>query len=225
MHRLIGILKLKSSKDSGRFKVISDYYNHIRLYVILASVVIAWLLTKLDPLYIWLLLPVGVISVAYVLPVFPKGRRIRDFNYIKILLIGFVWAYVSCLPLLMNGVDNNDYLLQLSEKIIFIIAITLPFDLRDMSIDKAAGLKTLPLQLGTKKSYLLIYALLAIGCLLLAFIPQFTVVKMLLCIAIYLISGVIIFLSSRQTSDWFYSGLVDGTLIIRGLILLAVFIV
>ena len=46
------------------------------------------------------------------------------------------------------------------ERFLFIMAITIPFDIRDLKIDNQVGLKTIPSILGIKKSKMIAYFLL-----------------------------------------------------------------
>lgn len=220
IHRIVGIDKLKTEVDPGRFKVIRQYKSHIRFYIFLSSICLIWVFTQLTLETSYYLLPVGFISALYVIPLMKGGKRIRDFNYIKIFLIGFVWAYVACLPLLGEGIGTFKLSLLFLEKMIFIIAITIPFDIRDLEIDTAGGLATVAKLMGTKNAYFLSYILLAIGFLLFILCHGLHGITVALAIAIYLTTLGLIALSKGKSSDWYFSGLIDGSLIIRGLLAL-----
>ncbi|NJN33941.1 MAG: UbiA family prenyltransferase [Saprospiraceae bacterium] len=96
---------------------------------------------------------IGTVSLLYILPIF-KGRRLRDFSYLKIILISLTWASVVVwIPTAAvgRGFSVIEVLLFL-EKMAFIFAITLPFDIRDSTSDAAAGVKTIPLSIGVEKT-------------------------------------------------------------------------
>ena len=91
----------------------------------------------------------GFVSVIYGLPIYKNGShlfRLRDVPGLKIFLIAFVWSYVTeGLPALING--EPIYYLALFERFLFIFAITIPFDIRDVNYD-ASHLATIPQYFG-----------------------------------------------------------------------------
>ena len=219
IHRIVGIDKLKSENDSGRFAVISRYKNHIKLYTLFSTVGIVWSLTNQSFQTILLLIPVGLISCSYVIPFLKGGRRIRDYNYVKILLIGFVWAYISCLPVFQSEVVYGKSILIFIEKMTFVIAITIPFDIRDLRIDGKMNLLTIPKVIGLTKSYWISYGLLSLG--LIMFITNWggTTSNSMIGLLVYFMTGFFIMLSKHKSSDWYFSGLIDGSLLLRGLVI------
>ncbi len=170
---------------------------------------------------ILLLIPVGIVSCGYVIPFLKGGKRIRDFNYVKILLIGFVWAYISCLPLLDAKIGYGNLLLIFLEKVIFVIAITIPFDVRDLSIDGKMNLITLPKVIGLTKSYWISYGLLLLGLMLFIINWYGMTFTALIGFVVYSMTALFIMLSKNKSSDWFFSGFIDGSLLLRGLIIWA----
>ena len=73
----------------------------------------------------------------------------------KIFAISFVWATVTILlPVIHSEKAYNDFhiLTMMIERFLFVFAITIPFDIRDMNADSQTGLKTIPLLIGEKKS-------------------------------------------------------------------------
>jgi len=122
--------------------------------------------------FVKFLLPIGIISLLYSIPFFPDYRkkyinlssnndyllRLKDLPFIKLFLISFVWAYNSILPIYIqeyiyhpdiipNYFDfsyNYLVLLIFLQNLIFVIAITLPFDIRDKAYDKERGIITIP---------------------------------------------------------------------------------
>ena len=215
LHRIVGIKQTVPPTDQGRFFVIRKYRSHISLYAGLAFIgcLISILFT---PLYmIYCLLPTSIISFAYVLPLLKRKRRLRDLNYIKIILIAVTWAYAACIPLVINELPVSQIVISFMEKVIFILLITLPFDIRDMKIDQSANLKTIPIVLGLKNTYRLCYLFLILGLILFYLLEQPGLVSPIFVTAgllIYAITFFAIELSKNKHDDIYYSGLVDGTL-------------
>lgn len=169
------------------------------------------------------LLP-GAISVLYGLPLRfgSKRQRLRDIGVVKIFLIAFVWAYIgSILPagcILEKGLFAQTWLLFAADYL-FIIAITIPFDIKDMTIDAMHAVRTLPVLLGRELAMSLAMVLLFVSGVLytLNFRHFFSApidYTIPLCVSL-LISGMTIWLSQRSKRDWIYFGLLDGMLILQ----------
>lgn len=110
------------------------------------------------PWHIFLaLVPLGVLSVGYSLPVLSWGgrrhRRLKELPGLKIFMIALVWAVATVsLPAWLAGRApwQGQVLALTVERALFIMAITLPFDVRDMGKDRGAGILTLPHLLGVE---------------------------------------------------------------------------
>jgi 4-hydroxybenzoate polyprenyltransferase len=110
----------------------------------------------LHPAAWWLLAPAVLAAMLYVFPVM-RGMRLREVGIWKIFLIATVWAVVTVgLPVtqLDNLPDWKDFTWLLAERWLFIFAITVPFDVRDLSTDAAKGVSTLPSMLGWRSALL-----------------------------------------------------------------------
>ncbi|MCF8256520.1 MAG: UbiA family prenyltransferase [Flavobacteriales bacterium] len=103
----------------------------------------------------WLLLmPLVGIAVLYVLPVL-KGVKLREVGVWKIFLIATVWAAVTVvLPATQMEMrpETSEVIWLFSERWLFIFAITVPFDMRDLATDAKKGVMTLPSLLGWKQA-------------------------------------------------------------------------
>ena len=220
IHRIVGINKLSGLSQEGRFQVIARYQDHIKAYIAVSLLSLIFLANRLSTETLIALLPVGVISLLYTLPILTDKKRLRDFHYIKIILICFVWAYIAALPLYMDGVTIDRLWLYFLEKFIFILAITLPFDIRDFEIDGFSQLMTIPKSIGVKQTYALCTALLALGFGIQVYVHHSDPLLLIPYLIIYLMTYVVILISRNKTSDYYYSGLLDGTLLMRGIVIL-----
>ena len=95
-------------------------------------------------------------TLFYVVPITKVNKKelsFRNFPFIKIYSISIAWAGVSVLfALSVYNIDfSKDVWLEFSQRILILIAITLPFDIRDLDSDPKE-LKTIPQLLGVLKS-------------------------------------------------------------------------
>ena len=79
----------------------------------------------------------GIISVSY-----PFG--LREIPFSKIFIISLVWTVSTMLLLVLeNNISfDSNITLHLIGRFLFVLAITIPFDIRDIKFDKDTNLKT-----------------------------------------------------------------------------------
>lgn len=222
VHRLTGLVKVEAFKDKGRYAVISRFKNHIIGYAVLSALLGAWFFFQLNIQLKFQMIIAGAVSLGYVLPVFGKGRRLRDFHYVKIFLIAITWAWVTVvMPVVDLGLDNNPGLwLLVIERAVFIFAITLPFDIRDFQIDAHTGVKTIPGYIGmnaTKK--LSIYSLVIAEVLAMINIGMVYSLREFAGVGFsFLLTAILIWKVDKIRHDYFYTGAVDGSMILQFLL-------
>ncbi len=115
----------------------------------------------------------AVFTFLYAVPFLPNKKNLRNLKSLKIFIIAFVWAAVAAfLPW-----QNLENLLQVEvfwlfiQYFLFVVSITLPFELRDLHYDKLA-LGTIPQKIGVYKT-----KLLGVVSLMLVLSIQFLVFK------------------------------------------------
>ena len=124
-------------------------------------------------IYAYVLFPLiimAIVSMAYGLPIYKKPTgwlRLRDVPGLKIFLIAVIWAFVTDgLPVLINGQKLE--FLPLLERFLFVFAITIPFDIRDLRFDEV-NLATIPQYFGVRKARWIGISALLIAELILAY--------------------------------------------------------
>lgn len=182
-----------------------------------------------------LLLPFVLITFWYALDIqqiLPflkrKFKKLRTIPYLKILLIAITWTAITVwLPIVEYKIDvSTVYLLIMStERVLFIFAITLPFDIRDMKQDKVLNVKTIPLILGIERTKFLSYVSLLIFSLI-AFSRLSLVSSDLAIVAALIISalitGFLISFLREEKGEYYYSFWIESTMIIQFLLLFLV---
>lgn len=168
---------------------------------------------------ILLLLLLAVLSFLYAYKFNPYGgtkTNLRDVPGLKIILIGVVWAGSSVLLIDIEfGKLNINSIFSFIGMTLFIIGITIPFDIRDLHLDESSK-KTIPQLIGYQPSILLAVVLLLSSSIFIYLGTGFNF-WILLCA-----SGLISFSiipSSPRKSDLFYSFNIDGTLIVYPMII------
>ncbi|UCE92783.1 MAG: hypothetical protein JSV73_08100 [Flavobacteriaceae bacterium] len=118
-------------------------------------------LMRLEQAEIWLLLPLVSATLFYVIPFKSGPVGLRGVPMLKLLLISLIWAALTVLLPLVSSMDHfsKTTWLIFGQRILFVLAITIPFDIRDSDFDKPE-LRTLPQLIGTDRSK--IFAVLAL---------------------------------------------------------------
>ncbi len=191
--------------------------------------------------YYFVLLPVKIqaaialsalFSLGYTLPIIPSKNgwlRLRDIPFLKIYIISGIVAFVTTtLPLVdVGGVGLWNHLMMFAMRFIFILAITIPFDARDIPYDKRWGLKTIPILLGEERAVNLAKFLLhftTIIAFLLAFLTRFFSYYVFLALFLseiltaYVLNGY-----KKNKSELYLVVLIEGTMVYQfALVALAV---
>tara|TARA_R100000935_G_C2791846_1_gene146345 strand:- start:95 stop:919 length:825 start_codon:yes stop_codon:yes gene_type:complete len=163
----------------------------------------------------------GVITLLYILPFFGGGRNLRALAGVKIYVIAFVWSGVTVLLPLIGNIElvQWDVLLEFMQRFLFVFALTLPFEIRDLKFDMA-NLRTVAQIVGVRKTKI-IGVLTLLTVFLLEFLKITSDLKSVISLLIIsvLLSNLIINSKIRQTK--YYSSLwVEGVPILWCIMLL-----
>lgn len=217
------------------FRRVKWIFSHYRLMISLTIIS----MLSLIPLILFLSVPsqilllfLGLFSIAYGLPIFSfhdKKFGLRNIPGIKLFMIATVWSLSTVLlPILelettgVLHIANRDTVLLIAKRFLFVAAITIPFDIRDLFQDRSSALKTIPVMVGEKKAYLFCQALL-VAYLVLLFLFSESFDKNFIALTLTIIlSGWLIFKSNFVRNEYYYFLYLDGTLILQFLMLLFV---
>lgn len=173
--------------------------------------------------------PLALISLGYTVPVIRgtgKNIGLREIAGLKIFLIAFV---VSCVTLLLPIISSrqetayrdSEILFLFIERFLFVFAITIPFDIRDMQYDKLNMTKTIPLMVGEKNAKMISYFALLL-CMAMVILHFFSgEIKLMTGVAMIfslLIVSVVILKSSQKRSEYYFSFLVESMMVVQTLL-------
>jgi 4-hydroxybenzoate polyprenyltransferase len=102
----------------------------------------------------------GVFAVSYFMPTLPlpEKKRLRDHGLLKILVLTAVWtAATAILPIMDEGARVIDYPFELVLRFVFVFALCILFDIRDMQVDSSKNIITLPNKIGVESAYDLVH--------------------------------------------------------------------
>lgn len=223
--------KPKNLEDSPFLRtkwMFSNYRLMLSLLIISILSLIA-LVSFLSLPSLILLTILGLISITYSLPIWGmpgKKYGIRNIPGLKLFIIGLIWASSTVLlPILeiknySNAlISDKEIILLFINRFLFIVAITIPFDIRDIYQDRHNELKTIPVLIGEQKSLWLCQLFLSAYFVMhLAFTEKMNANFWAITISIF-ISGWLIFKSKWKKNEYYYFFLLDGTMILQLLLL------
>ncbi|KQC00520.1 hypothetical protein [Pedobacter sp. Hv1] len=233
IYNLSMLLAKPKDPQKSPFKRVRWIFAHDRL-IISITLISALCIIPLGLLYLsfqakLLMGFVGLIALAYNFPFLSINQKkigLRNLPGIKLFLIALVWS-VSCVLLPIVELEHNygisvtllETLLLVAKRFLFICAITIPFDIRDLFQDKLYELKTIPVILGEKKAWIFCQGLLVIYLILLVlFTKEFNLDVIGLALTIFL-TGWLIFKSNLKRNEYYYFFFLDGTMILQCVIL------
>lgn len=234
IYNLAVLLAKPKAPQNSPFKRVRWIFEHHRL-TISTTLISALCLVPLGLLYLsfeskLLMIFVGLLAVAYNIPFLTLNNKkigLRNIPGIKLFLIAFVWAS-SCVLLPIVELESSHQLqiplsetvLLVAKRFLFICAITVPFDIRDLFQDKLYELKTIPVILGEKKAWIFCQALLAIYLLLLILFTKGINIDVIGLELTVFLTGWLIFKSNIKRNEYFYFFYLDGTMLLQYLILI-----
>lgn len=154
----------------------------------------------------------GGFTLLYALPIFSRKRNLRSFYGAKMYTIAFVWAGVSVLlPVLQNGITIPvDAWISFVQRFLFVIVITLPFDIRDLNYDIKEEINTIPKSLGVKGAKLLGIVLLVLFLIFECLKDQLVTIHLFSIVLISIFSAILLVASSGKQNKYYASFFVEG---------------
>lgn len=167
----------------------------------------------------------GALTVLYTFPFlpFPGKRRLKDFGLLKITVLTLTWTIITVwLPVAESGWDLSIWLIFI-RRFLFMGALCLAFDIRDAQFDGKAGIGTIPVAIGLKKSYRIIYLLLALFVAISVY--QLSADGNIYIFNAMMLSAIATFIlvekSKSDRSDLLYLGGIDGMMLLQAILVAA----
>ncbi|MEX1189302.1 MAG: UbiA family prenyltransferase [Bacteroidia bacterium] len=223
-HRLFRKKVIYAKEISERHQWILAHDRLLQVFAVAGFLLAAGcFIPYLNPTLFFRLSPFLLLSLFYVIPVW-KGKkkwlRVRDIPFMKIFLVAAVWSFVTVfLAFLAEDpfwFPDIDAWLTTLQRFIFIFAITLPFDIRDLAHDRSSGLTTFAARLGVEGVKRLANILLVVVAALAGISTFIGIYSLPHGIGVSISCALTGFLISRideDSSEWIYAGFLDGTML------------
>lgn len=182
-----------------------DEYKNI-LYILFAlSIISAGFLAIQFQLKAFLhLIPFALLTFFYAFPLPLKNIPLRNVPGIKLFVIGLSFAGVTVIfPLVQNDITLAiNHWLTFIQRFLFIVLITIPFDIRDLHCD-IESLNTLPQKFGVKRAKT-IGVFYAVFFIVLDFFKQpIDEIQLIIGLIVIVVSAIFLIFSKENQSKYF----------------------
>ena len=138
---------------------LANWLKIIQIFSFICFWILCYYVFQLKVITWFYILVMGLITFFYAIPFLPKNvfldhnQNLRQISGLKIYVIAFVWAIVTViLPLVNNESNlNGDVLITAFQRFIFVLALMIPFEIRDLRYD-SLKLSTIPQRFGIKRT-------------------------------------------------------------------------
>ena len=161
---------------------------------------------------------IGILSFLY-----PFG--LRKIPFLKILVISMVWTIGTMLLLVLENhlLISENTIFNLCARFLFVFAITIPFDIRDVKYD-LGKVKTFPLFFGVRKSQYLAFSALTICAVISVYqyLENILFSPHLLALILLYFAAAIFVANSNQERDYLYFSFLGESLSICAYLFLGI---
>ncbi len=131
----------------------SSQRSAIGVISILSVLIAFYYALKLNIQAMTIIVVLIALVLLYAFPIYPRQKNIRSLGTLKIILVALVWSGATVLlPVVSNLNEMNwDAYVVLSQRFITVIALMIPFEIRDMQFDPP-NIRTLPRRIGIRST-------------------------------------------------------------------------
>jgi len=201
-------------RSQARWMSDRPYFWRISMVLSLIAVLVLMPQFSLNTIIAYLFF--GSISILYVLDdikVFGLPISVRRIPYLKVFIVALTWSSITIIPQVIDSsffYDSDNWKFLFIERFLFILAITLMFDIRDVNVDPSY-LKTIPMSIGIRNTKLLSMILIFVATIGLLGL-DINLWQLIGVFVVYSITLVLVYYSSPDNDDIYYSGLLDGVM-------------
>ncbi len=130
-------------------KVANSYHKGIQIFSILCLIGAVYHAAYLEVMIGWGVVGLLLLTGLYALPVLPGAKNLRSLGALKIFLVAAVWSGATVLLPVVSAKTpwSWDVGLETVQRFVLVLALLVPFEIRDLSYDSPA-LQTLPQRFG-----------------------------------------------------------------------------
>lgn len=193
------------------FLVENQHQKIIQLLSILAGLCLLFFISKLRIETLYILGTLCAISILYIIPFHTSVKNFRSLNGVKIYIVALVWSGTTVLLPVINAKIpfTNDIIFEIIQRFLFVFVLTLPFEIRDLNVDKL-HLNTIPQLIGVNKTKVLGIILIMIFFGLSFFKSTYNIKETLVLLIITVIVIIALLFTEKKQATFYSSFLVES---------------
>ncbi len=224
-YNLHSLAAIRNSNAAGMPQLIEPFARFIHpVLTAIAALGTGYFTTHIDLGEHWIVMLItAILTIGYSYPLlfWRSKRKLREYGIAKIIILALVWTISTVfLPLQDTQWFSNPIVwLVMARRFLFMLALCLPFDIRDVEKDKIQGIDTVPNVIGVQRTYRLINQILLLIFVLT--LPAFLLGAWGITTAILfsvLFTGTIVYLSRQNKHPLMYLGAIDGMILLQALL-------
>ncbi|TYB73904.1 hypothetical protein ES677_07920 [Bizionia gelidisalsuginis] len=192
------------------YRSLAKWLKIIQIFSLLCFLCMGYFMLQLEMRVLLYLSVFAAITFLYAMPIIPKrlyvdsNHNLRDISGLKVYIIGLVWAGVTViLPLINSNITSNaDVILTTIQRFVFLIAIMLPFEIRDLTFDNFK-LATIPQKIGVKQTKIMGLFLLMLFLFLEFFKNELVAVNFATLMVVTLVTAGFILFANKNNSMYY----------------------
>jgi len=208
---------------------LAKWLKAIQIFSFFCFLFLCYFALKLETRSLFFIAFLGIVTFFYAIPFLPKHlfvdnqQNLRSVSGLKVYVIAFVWSGVTVfIPLINNYIPiDTDVILTGIQRFVFIIALMLPFEIRDLQYDNLK-LGTIPQRIGIKNTKVMGLLLLICFLALEFFKENLALNFKLVSIVIVLVTMLFVLFSTKEQGKYYSSFFVEGIAVLWLLVLVFV---
>ena len=198
-------------------RLLTRWLKLIQIFSLLCFLAMCYFMFQLPVKTIIIISVCAAITFLYAIPFLPEKmylnshKNLRNISGLKVYVIAIVWAVVTVLLTLINDNYNlnSDVWLTFIQRVIFVIALMLPFEIRDLQYDNLK-LATIPQKIGVKHTKIIGIILVLIFFFLEFFKDEINLNQVVILLVITFVTMFFIVFCKKNQSKYYSAFWVEG---------------
>ena len=189
-------------------------------YIIASSVLIGSLFFLKQQIFL-ILLPLVLLTLSYIFPFIKLNNRlitIGEIPLVKTPVLALVWGIsTTVIPLMEQNINlSSSFIgLQVLSRTLFVFALCIPFEIRDIIKDKSKNIRTLPVIHGIIVTKIIGVLIVVLEIFMHHLMPVISSSSVIALDISSLVALLWIIQRNQINGVYFYKFLVDGTMLVR----------
>lgn len=233
LHRYLTLKSIPESMQIKKNSWAAGNFSVLKAVIIISFTLLVSSLFFLRVNTLYLIVPLAMLTLLYSVSYLKNrwnGYWHKRIPGVKTVLLAFIWAASTAFLVSLsreNTINTSGIILISIERFAFIFAIAIPFDIRDMEVDRKSGINTIPIAFGPARAIQTSNISLVIALLIAVY--QYSEISSLFTLAAFILSiGItLILINSKKlrTLPCYHNGILDGCVFLHGILVVGSFFI